>query len=119
MSAAVLPYAPLEQHALSWLRPRGHELTTTSLATILGVQRETVHRWRTENRINLDAADRLALELGRNLEEIWDDESIEFAFVWADRKPGTMRRLRDIALEEARALRLAGPLTLCVLGAPA
>ena len=115
--AAALPYAPLEQHALSWLRPRGHEPTTTSLATIFGVGRETVHRWRSENRINFDAADRLAIELGRNLTEIWDDDAIEFAFVWADRQPATMRRLRALAYRESLGLRLVGPLTVCVLGA--
>lgn len=116
---AALPYAPLEQHALSWLRPRGHEPTTKSIAVILGVDRQTVNRWRTDNRINIDAADRLAIELGRNLEEIWDDDAIEYAFVWADRKPAATRALRERALTESWSWRVAGPLTLCALGATA
>jgi hypothetical protein len=117
MGAAVLPYAPLEQHALSWLRPRGHEPTTTSIATIFGVGRETVHRWRSDNRIGLDAADRLALELGRNLEEIWDEDAIEFAFVWASIDHRAARTLRARAQRESWALRLVPSLTVCVLGA--
>lgn len=120
---ATLPFAPLEQLALGWLRPRGHTIghggpcDSAAIATLFDVDRRQVHRWRDTDRIELDAADRLAIELGRHLSEIWDDDAIEFAFVWATIDRTAVRKLRARAQRESWAWRLVGPLTLCVLGA--
>lgn len=113
MSATpTLPYQPLETCALNWIRARhlhiadnGTDRTSAALADLLDLDLRTVHRLREHGRIDLDTADRCALELGRNLSELWDDDDIEFAVVWVSIRPDYMRRRRAEAYRDSCAWR--------------
>lgn len=113
----LLPWAPLEAVALHWIQVRhldhnghGEPATIRALAAVLNVNRKQIYRWRQAGGIDLDTADRLALELNQQPCEIWaewddDPEALEFAAVWSELAPEYMRIRRADALAESCRLR--------------
>jgi hypothetical protein len=59
--------------ALAVLDKMRVDTTTTGLADQLGLDRRTVQRLATRRRLRSDAADRIAVALGRHPCEIWPD----------------------------------------------
>ncbi len=76
------PAEPARQLLLA--RADVHNITLTELGDILGLPRRTLHRLLASPRLRWDAADRVAVALGRHPSELWPG--------WFDRQTAATTR---------------------------
>jgi lambda repressor-like predicted transcriptional regulator len=80
--AVYLPAQPARQLLVRVAADR--QLSVSGLAVYLGINRSTLYRLRSRDEVRYDAADHLAVALGRHPVEIWPE--------WFDARPGEERR---------------------------
>jgi lambda repressor-like predicted transcriptional regulator len=80
--AAYLPAQPARELLVRVAADR--QLSVSGLAVCLGIDRSTLYRLLYRDEVRYDAADHLAVALGRHPVEIWPE--------WFDARPGEERR---------------------------